>query len=265
MNLNPVFINELRQSIFRRKPLLGIALWGAVSAFLLWLSQFTGSMSQMVTLLPILILPIIVPAISAGVFAKEYEQQTWQDLYLTRLTNFQVVSGKFCASLLLSWLITLSFVPAIQLTMMQQGQYWAVVPGWWMVVLAFKLLLSAALYVLVVMVCSRYSSTRRTALVWSYISLFLYALFNWFLWTSVGEMMSRSEFDNVSPLVRTQVVTDPMGPGFMQGMHLIFCTVIGSGSLLLLWVSLSEQRGYKGGKDGEARRSWQPIATNRRT
>lgn len=276
MNLNPVFVNELRQSIFRRKPVLGAVLWAAVSLMLIWLAQFSGSVSVMVTLLPLFVLPIIVPAISAGVFAKEYEQQTWQDLTLTRLTNFQVVSGKFFASLLLSWLITLSFLPAIQMVLIMHGDFDAVLPGWWMVALAFKLLLSTALYVLIVMVCSRYSATRRTAMVWSYIALFLYALLNWVVWTMVGEMMARSEevdayyyyashnYASGSYNVRPEPRIDPMGPGFMQGIHLIFCTIIGGGAMLLLWVSLSEQRGYRGGPEGESRRAWQPIATNRR-
>lgn len=268
MNLNPVFVNELRQSIFRRKPLIGLALWASITGFLMWLSQFTGSLTG-ATMLPLFIMPIIIPALAAGVFAKEYEQQTWQDLYLTRLTNFQVVTGKFSAALLLSYGIALSFLPAMQLSLAWQGQWWALTPGWWMLALAFKLFVSVCLYVLIVMVCSRYSATRRVALVWSYIALFLYAMINMAVWSSVGEMAARADIGSATynnyygNSYSAQSQVDPMGPGFMQGIHFIFCTVVGGGAVLLLWVSLSEQRGYKSAEGVETRRAWQPIAQTR--
>jgi hypothetical protein len=263
MAVNPVFLNELRQSVFRRKPVQGIALWGAITWSLMWTTQFLPRTNYPISSIPALLLPVIVPAFAAGTFAKEYEQQTWQDLTLTRLTNAQVVLGKFCASLLMVWLVVLSFIPAMMLALVTEDQAWAYLPGWWTVVLAFKLLFSASLYVLIAMVCSRYSSNRRTAMVWSYIALFLYGLVGWTIWAIVGgdiEYAARIESahsgGNWQDAVRQE---NPVAPGFMEGMHLIFCTVAGGGALFLLWVSLSEQRGYRGGAGEESKRAWQPV------
>ncbi len=288
---NPVFVNELRQNLFRRKPLLGFALWALATIFLVWLAQFTQLSRYPLSWLPVFALPLIVPPFAAGTFAKEYEQQTWQDLYLTRLTNVQVVVGKFGAALLQVTLVVLSFLPAIALMQIyeaagnpyfgtnqsgyyQNGYYiqngysnpaWTFAPGGWILVMGAKLLLSASLYVLLGMTCSRYSRNRRTALVWSYVALFLYALLGTLVWMTVGVEMARDDIQlnanngityNPSP-------TDPLAPGFMQGIHLIFCSVIGIGTFVLLWVSMSEQRGYKSDGRTESNRAWQPVGRPR--
>ena len=52
-------------------------------------------------------------------------------------------------------------------------------------------------------------------------------------------------------------------PGFIESCHLIFCAVVGIGSFVLLWGSLSEQRGYRGSTDNSVTRGWQPIARAR--
>src|SRR5579859_3908974 len=132
MDLNPVFVNELRQSPLRRKPLQGFLLWAGLTGVLMWLSQFSpGGYAPAVV--PLVALPLIVPAFAAGTFAKEYEQQTWQDLYLTRLSNFQVVIGKFGAALLLSMIMMLCFVPAMILMQINEHAYMIFKPGLWMV------------------------------------------------------------------------------------------------------------------------------------
>jgi hypothetical protein len=275
MAVNPVFLNELRQSVFRRKPIQGGALWAGLTGLLMWVTQFLPTKNYPISSIPAFLLPIIVPAFAAGTFAKEYEQQTWQDLYLTRLTNAQVVLGKFCASLLMVWLIVLSFLPAIMLALVSMDKAWAYTPGWWTVVLAFKLLFSACLYVLIAMVCSRYSGNRRTAMVWSYIALFLYGMVGWLIWSLVGgeaERAARDEYNMQNPsYVNGRFVQppsyqeNPVAPGFMEGTHLIFCTVAGGGALFLIWVSLSEQRGYRGGAGEESKRAWQPVGAHRPT
>ncbi|HZO89814.1 MAG TPA: ABC transporter permease subunit [Chthonomonadaceae bacterium] len=258
---NPVFLNELRQSLFRRKPLLAIGLWALVTALLIWLSQFAGLARYPLSWIPAFALPLIVPPFAAGAFAKEYEQQTWQDLYLTRLTNAQVVIGKFCASLLLVGLAVFSCVPAMLLMLLREGSRWAAEPGWWMITVTLKLLLSASLYVLLGMTCSRYSSNRRTALVWSYIALFLYGLLGAAVWATTGQEFAQNEAYATGDTEILRTAADPIGPGFMSGLHLIFCCVVGLGTFILLWVSLSEQRGYKGdGRGAEVSRAWQPIS-----
>lgn len=274
MEFNPVFINELRQSIVRRKPILAFAIWACITALVCYFSQFTGSNSDFFAMLPQFLLPLIVPIFTAGVFAKEYEQQTWQDLYLTRLTNWQVFSGKFSASLLLCSLAALSMIPAILLMLIvkagySQGYMMFLTPGWWTIKMIGYLLVSTVFYVLVAMVCSRYCTNRRMATVVCYVSLFLYAFLNYVMWETVGKLLSESShymdyyrYTN-SSFNTSQFTPDPMGDPWMQKMHMLFGLIVGGGSVLLLWVSLSEQRGYRRSSADTEKRAWQPIRRTR--
>ena len=272
MSVNPVFINEMRQSFFRRKPLRAFFIWVALTASLIWLAQFIPAQYPL-SGLALFALPLIVPAFAAGSFAKEYEQQTWQDLYLTRLTNLQVVLGKFSAALLLSMAVMLSLVPAMVLMQLNEHSNMTFTPGWWMVAMLFKLLLSAGLYVMLAMTCSRYSPNRRTAMVWCYVALALYAIVGFIIWREVGQEVDhndaflRSAYNtnayNDGAEAPVQSMDEMIAPGFMGGIHLLFCSVIGLGTMTLLWVSLSEQRGYRNRTGDEDKRAWQPITRHR--
>lgn len=264
MELNPVFVNELRQSPLRRKPLQGFLLWVGLTILLMWLSQFSargicavgcaagGPAAGCTTF-------------AAGTFAKEYEQQTWQELTLTRLTNLQVVLGKFGAALMLSLGTAMSLLPSMILMQMQQMP-WLRIEFWTLLAALWKLALSASLYVMLAMTCSRYSSNRRTALVWSYVALSLYALIGAAIWTTMGQTVDRNTaylanngYANSGYNNAPQTMTDLVAPGFMGGIHLIFCSVVGLGTLFLIWVSLSEQRGYRADASSDSPRSWQPL------
>jgi ABC-type transport system involved in multi-copper enzyme maturation permease subunit len=252
--INPIFVNELRQSPLRRRWVIAYVVWCLISAGLIWMTDFSEQFAYQLAWVPMIILPLIVPSFAAGAFAKEYEQQTWQDLYLTRLTNWQVVSGKFWAALLQVWFVMLSFAPAIVLMLGRERSVGTIL--WWGLLFSLQLLLSACFYVLIAMVCSRYCATRRGALIASYISLFLYAGLNKLLWDMVGSLsVSNSMRADGSDLPL------PFEAGIMQGFHLIFCLVIGGGSIVLLYVSMGEQRGYKSSRDSD--RSWQPKERTR--
>jgi ABC-type transport system involved in multi-copper enzyme maturation permease subunit len=272
---NPVFLNELRQSPLRRRPLQAFSIWIAASFFLMWLTSVLGGQLLPILLvwLPTLILPIVVPAFAAGTFAKEYEQQTWQDLYLTLLTNYQVVLGKFWAALLQVCVILSACLPPAALALYTTSSTYSIGFLWWFesfASLAFRLTLSAALYVALAMVCSRYSGNRRAALVWSYIALFLYGGAGAMVWKVVGADVDRAfqvevltgnnAAGNMAQdyEISREMAMQSANPGFMQGLHLLFCLVVGLGCVILLWVSMSEQRGYRGG-EAESNRSWQPI------
>ena len=262
MILNPVFVNELRQSLFRRKPVRATLIWAIVTLVMAYITQIVPP-SLALTWIPMIGLPLIVPAFSSGAFAKEYEQQTWQDIYLTRLTNAQVVTGKFAVALLMVMLAILSFLPAILLVMGEHGQLWGLMPGWAMVGLIFKLFVSASLYILLGMVCSRYSTNRRTALAWTYFAFFLYAVMNYFVWSQGGALVENMEMQETNG-ASGRYQDNPLGSGFMEGIHFIFCTVVGIGCMVLLWVSMSEQRGYKSSKE-MADRAWQPVGRRANT
>ena len=279
MNVNPVFINELRQCAFRKHTRIIIVCWLVIAIVSCALSQ-VGMIASPVVYAPIVLLPLLVPAISAGAFAKEYEQQTWLDLTLTCLTNAQVVLGKFLAYLLQVSIALMALIPC--LLFMLLGEYshrmsdltassmpleWQLAAVWTTLVMSAKLILSACLYILLVMVCSRYSANRRTAITWSYAAIALYSVLGWLTWTLVGslafsnELRDQAQADNPGQFVPIELPV----PGFMESFHLIFCAVVGIGCLVLLWVSLSEQRGYRAsGGDDAITRGWQPIANRPR-
>ena len=272
---NPVFINELRQSAFRHHLKITFTVWILIALFFGYLASYT-ILAGFLVWIPAGLSPLIIPALSAGAFSKEYEQQTWQDLYLTSLTNAQVVFGKFFAYLFQSVIFLTAFLPMYFFMYLQayrsemSGLQEVMIPIWMQLKMAFltallmsKLILSAVLYILLVMVCSRYSPNRRVSLIWSYIALAAYTAWGWLIFMFLGSLDGHEQLLSAIQeglgrrpelLMRT----------FMNGIHLIFCSTVGIGSLILIWVSLSEQRGYKNGDDdGGVTRSWQPIVKRR--
>jgi ABC-type transport system involved in multi-copper enzyme maturation permease subunit len=260
VELNPVFINELRQSPFRRKPSLSIVLWGVVAFALMWAAQNLDAPTAMFWI-PILALPFLAPSFAAGTFAKEYEQQTWQDLFLTNLTNFQVVMGKFWAAMLQTSLPLLAVAPALGLIFARavrhsHGATAALYGGLpdivgFMLLFTVKLVFLSGLYVLIGMVCSRYSANRRGALIWNYIVMFAFTFLGSMVW-----QLHANGYNSVAVNSNHMLDGSFLPLGFMEGPHLLFCSVAGLGSCFLLWVSLSEQRGYKERQEGTAGTGW---------
>jgi len=248
---NPVFVKEMRQSLFRRKPLMIAVVWTGITLGLLWLAKVTQA-GYLFTAIPMLLLPMIVPAFAAGTFAKEYDQMTWQDLYLTRLTNFQVVWGKFLSTFLLVMMMSLAFIPAMMfLSINDQSDLFSI--GVWGIATLLKLMLFVGLYVLMAMVCSRYSPNRRAALTWCYVSLFLYAMLGLFIWFSLeSDLSTMSNIGHLSSAYDATVNGRSVSSQYIGTISLLFNSVVGVGMLVLLWVSMSEQRGYKS-KDQELR------------
>lgn len=185
MTANPVFINDLRKSLFRRKPVLGVA-YMALAILVLTFGVAIGVPMDLhpthhlpLWNIPDLLLPIVVPAFAAGTFAKEYEQRTWQDVLLTRLQTREILGGKFFACLLPTLIAIVVMFPAFAMLMILQGVNWALDPGPWMLVVLIKFLISASFYIALVMVCSYYSKSGRTALVSSYVVLAFYGIFSY--------------------------------------------------------------------------------------
>ncbi|HZT43248.1 MAG TPA: hypothetical protein VFA07_13850 [Chthonomonadaceae bacterium] len=188
--MNPVLINDLRKSLFRRKPVLAVALM-ALAILLLTLGMtvvFPVGSRTTVDGAPLwrfvdLALPIVAPAFAAGAFAREYEQRTWQDVLLTRLSTQQILGGKFFACLLPMMATLIVLFPPFALLLIIQNVTWAMEPGLWIVALGVKFLLSATFYLAVALVCSYHCANFRTALTVGYVTLAAYLLFNYALWT----------------------------------------------------------------------------------
>ncbi len=277
MAVNPVFVNELRQSAFRRR---GIAIAAALILVGLLLSILAqlDSLRNLVVYAPLILLPLLVPAIASGAFAKEYEQQTWMDLYLTRLTNAQVVWGKFGAYFVQVALALCALAPSLVLILL--GDYsrrlsdlrfeivplhWQLAAIWTTCCYMLKLFASSCLYIFLAMICSRYSPNRRTALTWSYIAMGLYSGLGVLVWTLLGSLDYQNQAGNstAQSAALDNVPIELTVPGFMESFHILFCGIVGAGSFVLLWVSLSEQRGYRATGGASVTRAWQPIAKQR--
>lgn len=276
MTINPVFVNELRQSVVRRRgPHVAVALV-LLGVLVSALGQI-DSLRNIIVYAPLVILPLLVPAIASGAFAKEYEQQTWMDLYLTRLTNAQVVWGKFGAYLVQVAAALLALAPALLLILLADysrrlsALRYEIVPIEWQFAAVWttfnfisKLIASSCLYIFLTMICSRYSPNRRTALTWSYVAMGLYSALGVLVWLLMGSLDYQIHMGDpeARASARTQFIPIELtAPGFMESFHLIFCGIVGVGAFVLLWVSLSEQRGYKSSTDkGAVTRAWQPIA-----
>src|SRR5689334_5310176 len=188
--VNPVLVKDLRGNLFRRKPVLAVALMAlAILALTLGISVLPslfglwGQQDQLpLWRFPDLLLPIIAPAFAAGAFAKEYEQRTWQDLALTRLTALEILRGKFWACLLPTFTAIIVLFPPFALVLIMNNMEWAMEPGPWMLVVLLKFVISSAFYVSVCLVCSFYSNNFRTALVVAYVALAIYGMLNYVLW-----------------------------------------------------------------------------------
>jgi hypothetical protein len=118
-----------------------------------------------------------------------------------------------------------------------------------------KLVSLSGLYVLIGMVCSRYSASRRGALIWNYIVMFVFTFLGSMVW-----QLYANGYNSVA-VNSTRMMDGSFLPlGFMEGPHLLFCAVAGGGSCFLLWVSLSEQRGYQERQDGTVGQGWKSAA-----
>jgi ABC-type transport system involved in multi-copper enzyme maturation permease subunit len=268
MAINPVFLNELRQSAFRRRGTVIVTTLVVVSIVLVKLAEF-DPLRSVVIYAPLILLPFLVPAVASGAFAKEYEQQTWMDLYLTRLTNAQVVFGKFGAYFVQVAAALIAFMPSLLLMLLTDYSRrlsdlkFGVVPLDWQLVavaltfaIMLKLFASACFYIMLAMVCSRYSPNRSTALTSSYITIGLYTFFAFAVLSLMNQLT-----DMASPMAPAE----RMLPGFMESVHFLFCSVAGFGSLLLVWVSMGEQRGYRNSEKEQITRAWQPAARRSRS
>jgi len=132
LSVQVVMVNELRKSLFRRKPVLA-ALFVAIAIVVLTLamSVFDDSRLRSIPIwyLPDLLLPIVAPAFAAGAFAKEYEQCTWQDILLTNLSPRELVGGKFFACMVPTTVTILVAIPPFALLLIMQNVQWAMESG----------------------------------------------------------------------------------------------------------------------------------------
>jgi ABC-type transport system involved in multi-copper enzyme maturation permease subunit len=244
MIANPVFGNELRKSLVRRKPLQCFAIWAGVMAALMYVAVSLPALNAGIFIqFPHIMLPIIAPAFAAGAFAKEHEQRTWQDLMLTRLTTRELLFGKFFACYLPILALLFTLAAPVLFGMMQTagmsdpyayGSYSyfqvtseQVVPVFTSLLL--KCLLQGAFYVSMAMVCSHYCSKARQALAVSYVSLALYAVLAYYVVYSIDA--------SVHGWFRVgSIASYTLQAG--EQMHLLTCGILTVGAWVLLSVGL---------------------------
>lgn len=117
MSGNPVLHREIRRLRFNST--MGSRKWYYIALSILFgLVYFegiiqvasasvadAGSVWMGLSILQLVVMLFVVPAISAGAFSTEREQQTWDSLVSTPLTNIEIVGGKLLGKLFLSSLI----------------------------------------------------------------------------------------------------------------------------------------------------------------
>ena len=191
--MNPVLVNDLRKSLFRRKPVLATAYTALAILALIYVVALVPNLSFWhlyefpLWRFPDLLLPIVAPAFAAGSFAKEHEQRTWQDVLLTRLTGGEILRGKFFSCYLPTLVSLVVMFPAFCLLLIIQGVEWAMNPGPWMLLLGLKVLIAVTFYVALSLVVSYHSPNGRVALAVTYGVLATYGLLNYMAWSYVIE------------------------------------------------------------------------------
>ena len=193
---NPVLLNDLRKSWFRRRPVHAVALMAVlilvltlfVAAGLPSLFGFSGNRYPLWRF-PDLLLPVVAPVFAAGAFAREHEQRTWQDILLTRLSAGQIVSGKFFACFFPTIATIIVLLPPFAMILILSNVQWAMEPGPWIVAITFRYLVSAVFYLAVTLACSYHCTNARVSLVISYVVLALYAIISFWFWRTMIDVL----------------------------------------------------------------------------
>jgi len=245
---NPVFGNELRKSLVRRKPILCFGVWAAGIALLILIASRLPQMnSELFVRFPYLLLPILAPAFAAGAFAKEKEQRTWEDLRLTSLTPGQLLVGKFLAAYLPVMLVLITLLPPVAIGFVLNrnaevtlGNYAGIGYGFQRVdtdymspilMLVLKSALQAPFYVTVALVCSHYCSKSRVALTVCYISLAVYAF-------AAISMFGALDSGFASQGAWGMIANRSWTLGFVETLHLLTCGIVTIGFWVLLSVGI---------------------------
>lgn len=248
MIANPVLLNDLRKSLFRRKPVhvvayMAMAIVGLTYGIVIGLPFNLLSQYRHVPLwnIPDLLLPVVVPAFAAGSFAKEYEQRTWEDVLLTRLGSWEILRGKFLSSLLPTLTTIIVLFPPFAMLLILQNVRWALDFGPWILIVIIKFLISAFFYIALVMLCSYYGKSGRTSLVSSYVVLAGYVLANYVVWilainALAGDPDTTSNFGSyyANPMTRGFREATEFQLSLVEIMHC--CQSIVFGSLIMLFL-----------------------------
>lgn len=128
---NPVCIKEMKLSVRTRKTARGLFIFnGALAAVCLFayyiMFDFSGGTAysyvslssvielyELITIIEMAMIAFIIPAITAGSIAGEREKQTLEILLTTRLTPWQIVTGKLISSISTLLLYIVSSLPIL--------------------------------------------------------------------------------------------------------------------------------------------------------
>lgn len=203
MTMNPVFINDMRRNWFRRRPIHATAAMAVLILILTVgmpiiaeiIKMATGGMQSNANAIPLwrypeLALPVIVPAFTAGAFAREREQRTWFEILLTPLKPGEILRGKFFAALIPTLATIVVLIPPMLMGMILSGTTWGMDAGPWMLIAGFKILSNAVFYVSLVLLSSYFCSNARVSLVVSYVVLTAYGMINYFVWTVIAPALT---------------------------------------------------------------------------
>lgn len=152
MTANPVLIKEIRTRL-RSKKARTIQLAIGIPAVLVILACYVrlimglsalkddvGEVWLMAAMLQLALISLLAPGLLANAISQEKEQRTWGLLLITRLSSWQIISGKLLARLVPIPIIMVLFVPFMAYSAFASGIKWQIMMGTYAILLSTVLL-----------------------------------------------------------------------------------------------------------------------------
>ena len=152
MMANPVLSRELRTRLRSKKARkiqlaigipAGIVVLVSYGRLLLALFRFhdlEGEVWLGCSMLQLAIISFMTPGLLANAITQEKEQRTWGLLRITRLSSWQIISGKLIARLLPIPILMILFTPFMAYSAVSSEMKWPVIAGTYAVLIAAVLL-----------------------------------------------------------------------------------------------------------------------------
>ncbi|HET6454269.1 MAG TPA: hypothetical protein VFI02_07685 [Armatimonadota bacterium] len=152
MMANPVLSKEIRTRLRSKKARkvqlaigipAGIVVFVSYGRLLLALFRFhdlEGEVWLGCSMLQLAIISFLTPGLLANAITQEKEQRTWGLLRITRLSSWQIISGKLIARLLPIPILMVLFAPFMVYSAVSSAMKWPVIAGTYAVLISAVLL-----------------------------------------------------------------------------------------------------------------------------
>ncbi len=245
---NPVLIKE-----FRTRPMLqaqwllrAVGLCLIISILLMMIVSisviaYTGESGGKFTLLAsavatlmIVLLVLVGPAMTSGTICSDRETGVWDMLRMTRLSSWQIVSGKFQASIIPLLLFTLAMLPALLILLYFNLDLWLIV---------LRVLSVVGMTVLFVATAGMFFSSlfnkTSTATAWTYALLVVLVLLT-LLVLLAEDLFSRRFIQGIFVVNPVAAALKAAGHPAMQKFSLVWShhQIMGTATAVMLFVTV---------------------------